>query len=311
MLYNTLKKTDIKITRVGYGTNSVGGHNLFSQVDEEQGKKTVLEALHSGINFFDTADAYGFGRSEEILGEVLAEHRQQVVIATKGGIERLENGTTRMNNHPTYLKSALEKSLKRLKTDYVDLYYIHFLDERTPLEESIAELEKLKNEGKIRAIGISNVNIDQLKDANKTNLISAVQLPYNMLERDAEAEILPYCIENDISFIPYGPLAFGILGGKYDQNFQLEQGDWRNSLSLFSKETFKHNLGKIERLKKIADKLEVSLPNLALAWLLQQPGVEAIIPGGKNPKQIHENAKASSVTLTQDDIRVLEEILNS
>lgn len=309
MNFSRLNKTNIMISEIGFGTNAVGGHNLYANVDEGKGREMIQEALRVGVKFFDTADAYGFGRSEEIVGEALKEKRSDVVIATKGAIERLEDGTTRINNQPSYLRSAVENSLKRLNTDYIDLYYIHFPDVNVKLYEAVGELSRLKEEGKIRAIGISNVNLQQLKEANLYGEVNAVQCAYNMLDRSVEEEILPYCKENDISFIPYGPLAFGILGGKYTKDFTPSEGDWRQSVPLFAPKQYGENIAKVEKLKQIAYRKEMSVPNLALSWLLAQNGVNTIIPGGKRPEQIRENVKASEVRLSEADLLEIHNIL--
>lgn len=300
-----LKKTDIDISRIGLGTNAVGGHNLYSALDESQGRALVREALAQGITFFDTADAYGLGRSEEILGEELRGKRSDVVIATKGAIQNGADGSRRINNRPEYLRSALEASLKRLATDYVDLYYIHYVDPEVPLAESIGTLERLKEEGKIRAIGLSNATAEELKAANHSGALSAYQGPYNLLQREVEAAHLPYCVEAGIAFVPYGPLAFGILGGKYGPDFKLSPEDWRNKVALFHKEQFQANLHRVSRLKLIADGKNTTLSSLALAWLLHQPGVDAVIPGGKRPEQVAENVKGALVTLTEEELALI------
>ncbi|KAA9021054.1 aldo/keto reductase [Niallia endozanthoxylica] len=310
MKFSTLKKTDIIISQIGLGTNAVGGHNLFADLDESQGKEMVRHAINQGITFIDTADIYGKGRSEELIGEVLKTvDRKSLVLATKGGNEWLEDGSVRKNNKPEYLRKAVENSLSRLNTDYIDLYYIHVPDHETHLSEAVAELSKLKTEGKIRAIGISNVSLEQLKEANQTGEIVALQSAYHMFDRSVEKDLLPYCVENNISFIPYGPLAFGLLGGHYTKDFRLSSGDWRNSVPLFQEEHFLHTLDKVEKLKDIAEQKEISLPNLALAWLLAQEGVDAVIPGGKRAEQIDANLDASDIVLTKEELNAIEVIL--
>lgn len=311
MKFSTLKKTDIRISKIGLGTNAVGGHNLFSNLDENQGKEMVNHAIDKGITFIDTADIYGKGRSEELVGEVLkSKNRQELIIATKGSNEWFEDGSVRTNNKPEYLRKAVENSLSRLNTNYIDLYYIHFPDNETNLADSVAELSKLKSEGKIRAIGISNVTLEQLKEANQTGEIVALQAAYNMLDRSAEKDLLPYCIENNISFIPYGPLAFGLLGGNYTKDFRLTETDWRNSLPLFQGETFIKTLDKVEELKDLAFIKGISLSDLALAWLLAQEGVDAVIPGGKRPTHIDINLGASDISLTDVEMNAIDVILN-
>lgn len=313
MIYTQLGKTDLRISRIGLGANAVGGHNLYSQVDEALGKRMVEEALDLGINFIDTADSYGIGRSEELIGDVLAmdkSRRDKVVLATKGGNLKLPGGVSKHINKPEYLRSALEASLKRLRTDYVDLYYIHYPDGETPFSESIGELVRLKEEGKIRAIGISNVTFDQLREANVEGHIDAVQMQYNLLDRAIEQDIIPYCLEHGISVVPYGPLAYGILGGKYTADFKLDPKDWRNRLKWFNDEScFRQTLQKVEALKVLAARKQTTVSNLALAWLLAQPGVDSVIPGGKRPDQVAENAKACELNLDRDDLNEIERIM--
>ena len=310
MKYTKLKKSNIEVSVIGLGTNAVGGHNLFQNLNEEDGKDFVREALKNGVTFIDTADIYGPGRSEELVGEVLKEFkREDYVIATKGAQKWSSDGSIKTNNRPEYLRDALENSLQRLQLDYVDLYYLHFPDGETPFAESIGELARLKEEGKIRSIGISNVSLEQLKEANANGDISVLQSPYNMLDRSAEAELLPYCIENNISFIPYGPLAFGLLGGGFTKDSKLDEQDWRNSIPLFQGEQFQQTLTKVDKLKEFALKKDTTLPNLALAWLLAQEGVDAVIPGGKRKERIRENIQASDIVLSNEELAIINDIL--
>ncbi|MFC4618759.1 aldo/keto reductase [Camelliibacillus cellulosilyticus] len=310
MQLTTIGKTSITISRIGVGTNKVGGHNYFSDLNEEEGKGFVKEAIGLGVNFIDTADVYGHGRSEELIGEVLSSpeiKREELVIATKGGNEWNAEGKSWRNNRPDYLRSALEASLRRLRLDYVDLYYLHFPDEETPLAESIGELNRLKAEGKIRAIGVSNLTIEQLKEAVKHAEIAALQAGYNMLDRNVEKELLPFCAEHAISFIPYFPLASGLLSGKYTTETVYTNDDAR--YKRFKSEKYRDNLLKVDQLKALADKKKTTLSNLALAWLLAQKGVTAVIPGGRRPEQARGIVQADDLTLSREDLKNIDAIL--
>lgn len=304
MEFTNLKKTDIRVSKIGIGTNKVGGHNIFKNLNEDDGKSFIKEALYHGVNFIDTADYYGLGRSEELIGEVIQEidlRREELIIATKGGMEWDAEGKIKFNNHPNYLRSALEASLKRLGTEYIDLYYLHFPDNQTPFSESIGELVRLKEEGKIRAIAASNLSFDQLREVVKITELSAFQTVYNLFEREVEEEILPFCLENEISFLPYYPLSSGLLGGNY------KVGD--PAPKRFSEEEFRTKIEIADQLKSVAESKGTTLPNLALAWLLAQKGVDAVIPGGRRPDHAKGIVKAAEITLTSEDLKAVEKIL--
>ncbi|MCM3567486.1 aldo/keto reductase [Neobacillus mesonae] len=304
MKYTTLKKTDMKISTIGVGTNKIGGHNIFQGLDESEGKAFLREAIHLGMNFIDTADIYGPARSEELVGEVLQNidvKREDLIVATKGGVQWGQPGGNRKNNDPAYLRSAVEDSLKRLQLDYIDLYYLHWPDNVTPFSESIGELVKLKEEGKIRAIGVSNLPIEQLKEAAKVTEIAAMQSDYNMFDRTVEKDVLPFCAENQISFIPCYPLASGLLGGKYKVGDPVPKG--------LTEEQFHQRIEIADKLKPIASKKGTTLANLALAWLLAQDGVDSVIPGGRGPDHARGTAKAADVSLSAEELRVINEIL--
>jgi myo-inositol catabolism protein IolS len=310
MQYRTLGKTDIKVSQIGLGTNAVGGHNLFKNLNEDDGKALVRAALDHDVTFIDTADIYGKGRSEELIGEVLREYdRAKVIIATKGGQHWHDDGSVVADIDPVYLRSAVDASLKRLQTDYIDLYYIHFPDDKTSLEVAVAELARLKQAGKIRAIGVSNLSLAQLKQANLNNDISTLQVQYSMLGRGIEADVLPYCLEHHISVVPYGPLQFGLLSGRFHKETELDSDDWRQTGPLFQPGIYQKVVEVLEQLTTFASGKGTSLPQLALAWLLVQPGIVSVIPGGRTPERIIDNIGALNVGLSSDDIVKLEDIL--
>ena len=305
-----LGQTGIAISEIGLGTNFVGGHNLYENVDEKQGIALVRQAVAEGITFIDTADAYGLGRSEELIGRALGKQINDVVIATKGGITWDEKGNRGPeSNAPTYLRKALEASLKRLGRDCVDLYYIHKPDGKTPPEEAFGELMRFKEEGKIRAAGLSNFDISGIEAAMKAGRVDAVQNRYNLFQREVEDELLPFCEKHRISFIPWGPLAFGLLGGKYTTDFKLDENDWRHRTGLFDAEVFAGNVAIVQQLNTLAHEAGAELSHLAIRWILRQGAVGSVIAGAKRPVQVTQNARAAWLELTQKQIAQIEDVL--
>ncbi|HDJ2609287.1 TPA: aldo/keto reductase [Staphylococcus aureus] len=301
-----LGKSDVEVFPIALGTNAVGGHNLNPNLDEEQGKDVVRQAINHGINLLDTAYIYGPERSEELVGEVVKEYpREQIKIATKGSHEFDENQEVHQNNQPEYLKQQVENSLKRLQTDYIDLYYIHFPDDNTPKDQAVAALQELKEQGKIKAIGVSNFTLDQLKEANKDGYVDVVQLEYNLLHRENEA-VLQYCVDHLITFIPYFPLASGILAGKYDENTKFS--DHRTTRRDFIPGVFEENVRRVKALESLAAAHQTSIANIVLAFYLTRPAIDVIIPGAKRAEQVIENIKAADIVLSDDEIQYIDEL---
>ncbi|WP_027416394.1 aldo/keto reductase [Aneurinibacillus terranovensis] len=303
-------KTDLYVNKMGLGTNAVGGHNIYPNLSEETGKEVVRTALDNGINFLDTAYIYGPERSEELIGELLKEkgNRKDIVIATKGA-HKFVNGKIVFDNSPAFLKEAVESSLKRLQTDYIDLFYIHFPDENTPKDEAVGALKELKDEGKIRAIGVSNFSLEQLKEANKDGYVDVLQSEYNLFKREAEKDLLPYTAENNISFIPYFPLAAGLLGGNYNKDTKFNDGRAKNSL--FQGEAFVRNLEKVEQVREIASAKHAEVAHVVLAWYLTRDSIDVLIPGAKRPEQVRNNLKTLNVTLTNEEIEKIDRIFKA
>ncbi|MCG6210187.1 aldo/keto reductase [Staphylococcus warneri] len=300
----TLGKSDVKVFPIALGTNAVGGHNLYPNLDEEQGKEVVRKAIDHGITLLDTAYIYGPERSEELVGEVVKEYpREQVKIATKGSHYFDEEDNVQQNNDPEFIKQQVENSLKRLQTDYIDLYYIHFPDDNTPKDKAVAALQELKEEGKIKAIGVSNFTLDQLKEANKDGYVDVVQLEYNLLHRENE-DVMQYAAENQITFVPYFPLASGILAGKYDEDTTFD--DHRATRRDFKPEVFKDNVRRVNQLKDIAETHQTSIANIVLAFYLTRPALDVVIPGSKRAEQVIENIDAANVELSQDEINQID-----
>ncbi len=302
-------KSDLYVNPVGLGTNAVGGHNIFPDIDEEAGKQVVRTAIENGIDFLDTAYLYGMGRSEELIGEIVKESgkRHELIIATKVS-QKIVDGQMTNDNSPSFLKAEVEKSLQRLQTDYIDLLYIHYPDEKTPKDEAIGALKQLKDEGKIRAIGVSNFSLDQLKEANKDGYVDVFQGGYNLLDREAEKTYFPYVVEQDISFVPYFPLASGLLTGKYNKDTTIP--DSRKKSRFFKEGVYEKNLEKIDQLREIAHDKNVEVAHLVLAWYLTRDAIDAIIPGAKRAEQVLHNLKTLDVKLTNEEIEKIDSIFS-
>ncbi|MEC0968761.1 MULTISPECIES: aldo/keto reductase [Bacillus] len=305
----TLGRTDLQVNPIGLGTNAVGGHNLFPNLSEDAGRELVENALDHGVNFLDSAFIYGLGRSEELIGEIIAKRggRKELVLATKGAHKEV-NGQIELDNSREFLRQQVEDSLKRLQTDYIDLYYMHFPDGRTPLDEVAGTLKELKDEGKIRAIGASNLDFEQLQTFNRDGYLDVLQSEYSLLKRQAEQDLLPYCVEHGISFIPYFPLASGLLTGKFTKDATFD--DIRAKDPLFQGDAFLQNLEKVDKLKTIAQSKHAETAHVALAWLLAQDGIDAIIPGAKRAEQVLQNLKTNDVQLTKEEINEIDQIFS-
>ncbi|MBP0724962.1 aldo/keto reductase [Bacillus sp. RG28] len=303
-------RTDLYVNPLGLGTNAVGGHNIYPNLSDETGREIVRTALENGINFLDTAFIYGPERSEELIGEVIKEmgNREEAIVATKGA-HKFANGKIELDNSPRFLKEAVEGSLKRLQTDYIDLFYIHFPDQNTPKDEAVGALKELKDQGKIRAIGVSNFSIEQLTQANKNGYVDVLQSEYNLFKREAEKDLLPYTSENNISFVPYFPLAAGLLGGKYTKDTTFQDG--RAKRPLFQGETFIRNLEKVEQVRDIAYNKNAEVAHVVLAWYLTQNSIDVLIPGAKRPDQVLNNLKTIDVHLSIDEIEKINQIFKS
>lgn len=302
-----LGRTDLLVHPVGLGANAIGGHNIYENIDESVSKKILHTGVAQGLNFIDTAYFYGLGRSEELIGEVMKEHgnREDFVVASKASYTFID-GNVVHNNSPNFLQKSVEDSLKRLQTDYIDLFYIHFPDEKTPKYEAVGALQRMKEAGKIRAIGVSNFSIEQLIEANRDGYVEVIQSHYNLFNRDVEKDIFPYTLENEISFVPYYPLAKGLLTGKYQRDSILTE--YQKKHPLFKEDTYFTNIEKVDQLREMANEKNVDVGHIVLAWYLAQPAIDAIIPGAKTSEQIIHNLKAGDVSLTEVEVDKIKTI---
>lgn len=304
-----IRSTDLMVNPIGLGTNAVGGQKYYPHITDEAGRAFLKAAIDQGVDFWDTAFTYGPKRSEEIIGEVLAEtkKRSDIILATKASHQFIGDEVVH-NNNPEFLTQSVYEALERLQTDYIDLFYIHFPDENTPKYEAVGALHDLKEKGIIRAIGVSNFSAEELAEANQDGYVNVYQGHYNLIERDAEQTIFPYTRENDISFVPYFPFASGLLAGKYTEETTFEKGDLRLQQPYFQAENFPKYLEKVAQLGKIADGLDVEVAQLVLAWYLQREEIDVVIPGVKRTEQVTDNLAAADLRLTSETIKQIGSI---
>lgn len=301
-------KSDVTTIKLGLGANKVGGHNLFQDLNEQDGYDLLRESIAQGVNFLDTAFDYGRGRSEEIIGDVLQEYdRSKVIVADKAAQDPAQNFA--MNNTPQFLKEAVDKALKRLKTDYIDIFYIHFPDEKTPKDEAVDALVDLKKAGKIRAIGVSNFSLEQIKEANKNGQVDIVEDQFSLIYKSPAQEEMQYLKDHQISFVPYFPLASGLLTGKYtkaDWN-KFHQSDGGKLLEDLTEAKFNDAIAGLEQVRTIAQAHDATVTQVVLAWYMANPLVSVVIPGARNVKQVQGNAAALKVNLTANEYQTIDQ----
>lgn len=307
----TIGHSEVKVNPLGLGTNAVGGYNLFPDLDDQAGIDLVKTALDNGINLLDTAYVYGLGHSEELIGQAIQDYdRHKIIIATKGAHD-FSTGKEVINNDPDFITKQVNDSLQRLQTDYIDIYYLHFPDHDTPKAEAVGALQKLREEGKIRAIGISNFSLDQIKEANADGYVDIVEDEFSLLHQDHLTEgMLDYLNENKISFVPYFPLASGLLTGKYTTDATFPADDIRSQIADFKEPRYSTILHAVDLVRPIADNHHATIAQIILAWYLQNPLITAVIPGAKNARQVLSNAKAMKIELSTDEYQIIEQAFN-
>ena len=320
-----LGKTELAITPVTFGAWAIGGW-MWGGAD----KKDAIEALHTsldiGITTIDTAPVYGFGRSEEIVGEAIkGKRRDKIQILTKYGLRwDIEDGKfffESKDNDGNPIKiykyasadsivKECEESLRRLGTDYIDLYQIHWDDPTTPIDETMKAVDKLLKDGKIRYAGVCNYNVDQMTQASSDIPLASNQVPYSMVLRDIEQDVVPWCMDKDVGILAYSPLQRGVITGKMKPDQKFNEGDHRAGMSFYQPENIKRINAFLENLNPIKEKYGITNPQMVLNWTLQQPGITTVLAGARNAKQVKDNAGAAGFMLTRDEVETINNELN-
>ena len=293
MKFRKLGQSDLNCSGIGLGTWGMAG-SFWGKVDDDQSIATIRAGLEAGINLIDTAPVYGDGHSEEVVGRALEGlKREDIVLATKCG---------RFTCETEKIRQELETSLKRLKTDYIDLYQVHWPDDKVPFEETFGELENMRKQGKIRYIGVSNFSVEQTEEASKYCQIVSTQPQYSLLVRDIEKDILPYCVEKNIGILSYGSIGAGALTGKFKEKPVFKEDDERASFyTFFQEQNWPKTKQMIDTLEEIAASHGKPTVHAAINWVLKQKGISVALVGARTPEQVRMNAQAADWELTDEE----------
>lgn len=308
-----LGKDGPHLTEIGLGAWAIGGSWAWGwgEQDDQESIATIHRALELGINWIDTAAVYGLGHAEEVVARAVEGNRKEVFIATKCGLVWDDRGRVRNNNRPESIRKECEDSLRRLNTDYIDLYQIHWPDNNVPVEDSWGEMVRLKEEGKVLYIGVSNFGVDLLERCQAIHPVQSLQPPYNLVQRDIETEILPWCQEHQVGVVAYSPLLSGLLTGKFTRDFlqTLKEDDWRRRQNhpMFTEPMYSRILDFVDRLRPIAEKHGKTVAQLAIAWVLMHPAVTSAIVGARRPSQIEQNVGGAGWGIPDEDMAAIQQ----
>jgi aryl-alcohol dehydrogenase-like predicted oxidoreductase len=313
MKYRKLGKNGPEISVIGFGSWAIGGGgwaSAWGNQDDELSAESVRVALDNGINFYDTAAAYGLGHSEEVIGKALKSDRDKVVLATKCGLVWDKNKTISKNGTYDSILREAEASLRRLGTDYIDLYQMHWpdTDVNAPAEETMRAMDKLVQDGKVRYVGLSNYNVPLLEASLSVRHVDSLQPPYSILRPAVEKVILPYCLEKGIGVVAYSPLTSGLLSGNYTYDTKFSDDDWRSRNAAHTGEGLRKNVDRVEKLKVIASRYGITMPQLAIAYDLAHPALTSALVGVRKPSHILSVLSAIDVTLDEATLAEIRKI---
>jgi aryl-alcohol dehydrogenase-like predicted oxidoreductase len=308
MQQRKLGKSNLEVSALGLGCMGMS-YGYGPPADKQEMISLIRTAVEKGVNFFDTAEAYGPFTNEELVGEALAPFRNQVVIATKFGFKidpAAARGLGGVDSRPAHIKQVADASLKRLKTDVIDLFYQHRVDPDVPIEDVAGAVKDLIQEGKVKYFGLSEAGVPTIRRAHAVQAVSALQSEYSLWWRSPEAEMLPTCEELGIGFVPFSPLGKGFLTGKIDENTSFDSNDFRNIVPRFTADARKANQALVDLLRQIAERKDATPAQIALAWLLAQKPWIVPIPGTTKLHRLEENIGAAAIELTADDLREID-----
>jgi aryl-alcohol dehydrogenase-like predicted oxidoreductase len=310
MQYQKLGSSGIEVSEVCLGTWAIGGRD-WGEVKDEQSIEAIRTAVELGLSFIDTADIYGHGHSEEIVGDALSGMREKVILATKVGNRWDDQGNVRTDCSYDYIMEAVQASLKRLKTDYIDVYLIHRPDPKVPIEQTMRALQKLLDEKIVHSVGVSRYDRAQIEEANRSVELHAAQYPLNIFRRKEATPILEYCSQKNIGMMAYAALSKGILTGKFTGEETFPDNDTRHNNPIFHGEEFKKRIEAADRLRPVAEKYGKTLAQLAINWNLCQPGVTTALVGAKTADQVRENAGGAGWRIKREDLEQIERIVSN
>lgn len=299
-----------ELSVIGFGAWAIGGPWIYGwgNVEDDESVRAIYQALDLGVNWIDTAAAYGFGHSEEIVGKALRGIRKKVFVATKCGLVPDGKGGAYRNSRPQSIRAEIQESLQRLNTDYVDLYQIHWPDETVPFEESWETMMRIQEEGKARYIGVSNYDGPAMEQCRAVASLQSLQAPYSMLTRDIETETLPYCSKNGLGALVYSPMQSGLLTGRFDLN-KVAHDDWRRKYFWFEEPNLSAALGLVEELRPVARVGGRTVGQLAVQWTLYHPSITAAIVGARTASQVSENVVAGTGAMDDEEFMTVTRIV--
>ncbi|MZG53092.1 MAG: aldo/keto reductase [Nitrospinae bacterium] len=300
----------LEVSVIGYGAWGIGGAPFWNNEGDQKSLESIKSSFDQGINFFDTAPVYGFGHSEKLIGKALKSVRDKVILATKCGLrwDKESLGSLRKDASRKSILEEIDQSLKRLGTDWIDLYQVHWPDAETSQQETMETLLEIQEQGKIRFIGVSNYSAEQIKECLQYAKVVSLQPEFSLLAREIEKETIPLCIENNIGIVAYSPLASGVLTGKYDKDTKFT--DWRSKgiIGTFTGDGFVENIKKVDQLKAIALEEGKTCGQVAINWVLRQPGLATALVGVKNSEQMGENLKATGWQPSKENCEKIEAV---